>query len=368
MLLISVLALAAASKQATDKIKKEERNMAKLPPCSACSSLVKSFEKGLERTARGKFEGGDVAWEEKNQGKGYSTSEVRFVEIQERICSDVDRGEAQCHDNHHSWEEHLEEWWALGHDKPDLRQWFCIDKLKICCQDDHYGSQCKACSKVGANGKMCSGQGKCKGNGTRKGNGSCQCDQGYSGDTCHTCAIGFFEDEANTCSPCHHACNGPCTGSGPTQCMACKDGYVLHTEFGCQDIDECIMKNNPQNRLCRSNEFCVNTDGSYRCEKCDKACKKCHGDGADSCDECAEGYVKTDASGDVCVTLEAAGRIFTMSNVRYLTYGGLLVATAIIFQRSALIAGVLGLVVASYIALSEYYLQGATGELRPVSV
>jgi hypothetical protein len=78
--------------------------------------------------------------------------------------------------------------------------------------------------------------------------------------------------------------------------------------------------------------------------------------------------VKTDASGDVCVTLEAAGRIFTMSNVRYLTYGGLLVATAIIFQRSALIAGVLGLVVASYIALSEYYLQGATGELRPVSV
>ena len=42
----------------------------------ACSVLVKSFEKGLERTSRGKFEGGDTAWEEKNQGKGYSTSEV----------------------------------------------------------------------------------------------------------------------------------------------------------------------------------------------------------------------------------------------------------------------------------------------------
>ena len=57
--------------------------------------LVKSFESGLERTSRGKFEGGDAAWEEKNQGKGYSISEVRFVEIQEKLCAGVDRGEAQ---------------------------------------------------------------------------------------------------------------------------------------------------------------------------------------------------------------------------------------------------------------------------------
>ena len=56
--------------------KSKEKSMAKLPPCSACSVLVKSFEKGLANTVRGKFEGGDTAWEEKNQGKGYSTSEV----------------------------------------------------------------------------------------------------------------------------------------------------------------------------------------------------------------------------------------------------------------------------------------------------
>ena len=55
-----------------------------------------------------------------------------------------------------------------------------------------------------------------------------------------------------------------------------------------------------------------------------------------------------------------------MNNIRYLTYGGLFVATAIIFQRSLYIAGVLGLVVVAYISLSEYYLQGSTGELRPV--
>lgn len=55
-----------------------------------------------------------------------------------------------------------------------------------------------------------------------------------------------------------------------------------------------------------------------------------------------------------------------MTNVRFLTYGGLFIAIAIIFQRSIYIAGVLGLVVAAYISLSEYYLQGSTGELRPV--
>jgi len=52
-----------------------------LPPCSACKLLVSSFERGIERTSRGKFEGGDAAWEEKNQGKGYATSEVRFVKF-----------------------------------------------------------------------------------------------------------------------------------------------------------------------------------------------------------------------------------------------------------------------------------------------
>ena len=73
----------------------DKKKSAKLPPCSACSSLVKSFENGIERTSRGKFEGGDAAWEEKNQKKGYAISEVRFVEIQERLSTDVSRGETQ---------------------------------------------------------------------------------------------------------------------------------------------------------------------------------------------------------------------------------------------------------------------------------
>ena len=46
---------------------KEQRKTTKLPPCAACNALVKSFEAGMKRTSRGKLEGGDTAWEEKNQ-------------------------------------------------------------------------------------------------------------------------------------------------------------------------------------------------------------------------------------------------------------------------------------------------------------
>ena len=48
----------------------------------------------MERTARNKFEGGDTDWEEKNMGS-YKTSEVRLIEIQERLCSEVERGQIQ---------------------------------------------------------------------------------------------------------------------------------------------------------------------------------------------------------------------------------------------------------------------------------
>ena len=35
--------------------------------------------------------------------------------------------------------------------------------FKACCPFDHYGPECKPCSVKGANGKLCSGNGKCKG-------------------------------------------------------------------------------------------------------------------------------------------------------------------------------------------------------------
>ena len=71
----------------------------------------------------------------------------------------------------------------------------------------------------GENGKVCSGNGKCKGSGTRKGNGACACDSGFVGETCNQCAHNYFlsyqDEEKTLCSPCHHSCNGDCSGSGP---------------------------------------------------------------------------------------------------------------------------------------------------------
>lgn len=50
--------------------------------------------KGMERTSRGKFEGGDADWEEKKL-RSYANSEVRLVEIQEKLCADLAKGEDQ---------------------------------------------------------------------------------------------------------------------------------------------------------------------------------------------------------------------------------------------------------------------------------
>ena len=140
----------------------------------------------------------------------------------------------------------------------------------------------------------------------------------------------------------------------------------MNTERGCVDVDECAeaskSKSAAADSICRDNEFCVNLEGSHSCHRCHVACSSCTGDGPDECTVCAEGYT---LSGHVCID---AGRAFKMTNVRYLTYFGLFVAICIIFQRSALVSGLLGLVVVAYISLSEYYLQGATGELRPITM
>ena len=74
---------------------------------------------------------------------------LRFVEIQEKLCHGVDRGEHQCHSNHHEWEEHLETWWRLDPDtRAPLKQWLCVDQLKVCCPENAYGPQCTPCSLV----------------------------------------------------------------------------------------------------------------------------------------------------------------------------------------------------------------------------
>lgn len=318
---------------------------AKLPPCGACKNVIGSFNNILNK----------------------SGDQVPSQELFKKLCSDVSRGEKQCKKDAQLWKDHLEEWLGLDKEsRPTLLQSLCVDKLEACCPEGHFGPDCKQCSFVGQNNKVCTGNGKCKGSGTRKGSGACQCDQGYNGDMCELCADSYFmsyhDDEKTLCSPCHHACLGKCTGAGPKKCLACKYGYVMHAELGCQDIDECAAKRN----LCQTNQFCVNAEGTHQCIPCDESCKRCTGVGPDSCTECATGYTRS-GQDRICVKDEAEAKIFTISNVRFFTYGGLCVAAAIIFQRSTIVAGILGLAIALYISLSEYYLQGATGELQPVS-
>ena len=184
-------------------------------------------------------------------------------------------------------ESELEDWWFKRQTtEPDLVQFLCIDKMKVCCPDGFYGPDCVKCTD-------CGGNGKCKGNGTRKGNGKCACDRGYEGETCNKCSVQYYEafrdDDKLLCSECYKACgDAGCLGAGGHNCLNCKPGWKLANEnpkYGCVDINECIEEG-----ACQSNQFCVNNEGSYSCLECDKSCNGCNGDGPDECIKCAEGF------------------------------------------------------------------------------
>ncbi|XP_023221794.1 cysteine-rich with EGF-like domain protein 2 [Centruroides sculpturatus] len=321
-----------------------------LAPCQICKILTKSFEKGIESTVRGKFEGGDASWEESRLGS-YANSEVRLVEIQEKLCKDTDQ-QIQCLALADEQEAVLEEWWFHKRNStPDLYQYLCIDKLKVCCPDNHYGPECKACP--GDIAKPCSGHGQCKGSGTRNGSGQCKCDEGYTGEVCDRCLIGYYEetaDDDNVCLKCDRSCKGHCREGGSKGCEVCADGYRYIIEDGCMDIDECLESDKDP---CTGNTFCVNTYGTYRCLACDKSCEGCTGDGPDVCIKCANKYTLEDG---LCIEKSVVERNFHIEIARYATYGGLCIATCIIFRRSSIIAGLIGVFVAVYIALSEYTL------------
>ena len=120
----------------------------------------------MEKTARGKYDGGDTHWEEANLGK-YASSEVRLTEIQELLCHDLPLGIHQCLELASEHDGLIEEWWFLpAESRPTLEEFLCIDKLKVCCPPHHFGPDCLKCP--GDSEKPCSGHGKCKvGSGTQ---------------------------------------------------------------------------------------------------------------------------------------------------------------------------------------------------------
>ncbi|XP_037554570.1 cysteine-rich with EGF-like domain protein 2 isoform X1 [Dermacentor silvarum] len=326
-----------------------------LPACQACKTVVKTFQNGIERTKRSRFDGGDVDWEARNMGK-YSKSEIRFIEIQEHLCLEIVKGQEHCRNMAAQYEEHLEEWWFEHQDKePDLHKYLCIDQAKACCPEGHYGPNCDPCTGGAEN--PCNGHGRCKGSGTRKGNGKCDCHKGYMGELCDSCTEGYYEDKPGAngtkiCTPCDKSCKGPCTEGGPKACKECVAGYVMNEELGCVDIDECIES---EEDLCAKerNTFCANTQGSYKCMMCDFACDGCTGDGPDHCVKCAKSYVLKDKT---CIDNGEKWRELHILLARYATYLGLCIATLIIFKRSPSVASAIGLCVGVYIGFSEYTL------------
>uniref|UniRef100_A0A804HJM5 protein disulfide-isomerase n=1 Tax=Homo sapiens TaxID=9606 RepID=A0A804HJM5_HUMAN len=252
-------------------------------PCHTCRGLVDSFNKGLERTIRDNFGGGNTAWEEENLSK-YKDSETRLVEVLEGVCS---KSDFECHRLLELSEELVESWWFhKQQEAPDLFQWLCSDSLKLCCPAGTFGPSCLPCP--GGTERPCGGYGQCEGEGTRGGSGHCDCQAGYGGEACGQCGLGYFEAERNASHLVCSACFGPCARcSGPEEsnCLQCKKGWALH-HLKCVDIDEC----GTEGANCGADQFCVNTEGSYECRDCAKACLGCMGAGPGRCKKCSPGY------------------------------------------------------------------------------
>ncbi|KAM5313291.1 protein disulfide isomerase CRELD1 isoform 1-T1 [Glossophaga mutica] len=252
-------------------------------PCHTCRGLVDSFNKGLERTIRDNFGGGNTAWEEEKLSK-YKDSETRLVEVLENVCS---KSDFECHRLLELSEELVESWWFhKQQEAPDLFQWLCSDSLKLCCPSGTFGPSCLPCP--GGTEKPCGGYGHCEGEGTRGGSGHCDCQAGYGGEACGQCGLGYFEAERNASHLVCSACFGPCARcSGPEEsnCLQCKKGWALH-HLKCIDIDEC----GTERANCGGDQFCVNTEGSYECRDCAKACLGCMGAGPGRCKKCSPGY------------------------------------------------------------------------------
>ncbi|GFQ87791.1 cysteine-rich with EGF-like domain protein 2 [Trichonephila clavata] len=183
--------------------------------------------KALNETARHSFEGGDAFWEKQKLGT-YENSEVRFIEIQEKLCSDVTSGKSLCYKLAELHENELESWFFEERSKDvKLYTFLCITQSKLCCPYNTYGPNCIPCP--------CGSHGECMNDGIKDKNIVCRCHLGYTGKLCDKCKYGYYQDGDNSsfsCKMCDKACKDSCKGPGPKNCEACSDGYYFHSELG----------------------------------------------------------------------------------------------------------------------------------------
>ncbi|XP_027202012.2 cysteine-rich with EGF-like domain protein 2 [Dermatophagoides pteronyssinus] len=303
---------------------------------------------------------------------------IDFIsKIWNRLCFDIKAGHDDCRSFAEENYEKIYEWWndhsyALLKNQSDnqliIVNRLCIEFLKVCCPDGHYGHECKQCN--GYPDRICSNNGKCAGSGTRLGNGNCLCNHGYTNKNCDSCAKDYFRNETLfhlngtvQCLPCDPSCSGSCFDFGPKGCHVCRNGYYWTIDNGCIDIDECepslSLSSSNDNNPCPLNSFCINTDGSYLCYQCDPACNGCDGDGPDSCLKCADNHILKDG---ICINPDPKPLIQPYASpARYATYFGLCIVTCIIFRHNIFISSIIGLAVALYIMISEKSLETEYG-------
>lgn len=69
------------------------------------------------------------------------------------------------------------------------------------------------------------------------------------------------------CAVCHATCQ-TCRGGNETECETCRPGYREEHDtedekiIKCVDVNECVE----QRDLCPVGQYCVNSEGSYKCE------------------------------------------------------------------------------------------------------
>lgn len=309
--------------------------------CSVCKTFAESFVKGIERTTKSTFDGGDTAWEEEKLGD-YATSELRLAEIQEKLCLELTESKELCYLLYEENESEIEKWWFdLQQQHPDFEKYFCLDKLKSCCPKDHFAPPiCQACP--GYPNNVCSNNGYCKEN------GKCACNQGYIGKNCEDCSTNYFESYRNdttfTCLPCPISCKDSCSKSG---CTKCKDGWIMDHRNQCLDIDEC--SSNPES-ICSQSEFCSNTEGGYQCLPCHISCEGCFGSGSEMCEWCSEGYKMI---GDSCSEEIKMDERNFLSMVKLFLYLGVWSFTCVVYINNDIMAVFVALICTFYVAVVE---------------
>lgn len=319
----------------------DKSGTSKLSTCRRCKILTDSFKHWLDKTSRGKFEGGDAAWEEAKL-KSYSRSEIRLTEIQEGLCSEVKIHQDACYAIAEEAEQILEKWW-FNQDpgSEDLYTWLCIESLKDCCPSKHYGSECAPCPMDKSN-KVCGGHGRCNGAGTRQGNGTCICKKGYTGEMCEDCEKNFYQTSTGACDKCDKSCNG-CIGGDAASCESCNSGWQLQSGV-CVDVNEC------ETSVCTASQYCINTEGSYSCQECESSCQTCSGEGPSNCTSCDPDTVLWFG---MCVSSEQKQKNVIETYKRIAQYVGLLTIVMYMAQKSRFVASIVALIIAIVIFYLE---------------